>query len=107
MNRLYVQTICFITIASLVGFLAVGDLFANETAGQYVDDSTITARVKTAFVGDPQVKAHQINVKTYNGVVELNGFVDSSRMIAEATRDAEKVPGVRKVDNNLAIKNRQ
>jgi osmotically-inducible protein OsmY len=46
--------------------------------------------VKTAFIGDPQVKAHEINVKTYKGVVELNGFVDSSTMVAEATQDAEK-----------------
>lgn len=107
MNRFYKRAVCFIAIASLVGLMAVGDLIAGETAGQYVDDSTITARVKSAFVGDPQVKAHQINVKTYKGVVELNGFVDSSSMIAEATQDAEKVPGVRKVDNNLAIKNRQ
>jgi hyperosmotically inducible periplasmic protein len=107
MNTLYERAVCFTGIAGLAGLIAAGGAFAGQTAGQYIDDSTITARVKTGFMGDPQVKAHEINVKTYNGVVELNGFVDSSNMIAEATQDAEKVPGVREVDNNLAMKNRQ
>src|SRR5436190_23796000 len=98
---------------SLTRYLAAGAILitigatpvlAHESAGQYLDDSTVTARVKSAFVGDPQVKAHQINVKTYDGVVQLNGFVDSPNQVAKATQDAREVPGVRKVDNNLSVK---
>ena len=48
-------------------------------AGRVVDDSVITGKVKAALVADETTKAHQISVETFNGVVQLSGFVDSSR----------------------------
>ena len=94
----------YLTAGAILIALGATPVLAHESAGQYLDDSTITTRVKSSFVGDPQVKAHQINVKTYDGVVQLNGFVDSPQMIAKASRDAKEVPGVKKVDNNLSVK---
>jgi hyperosmotically inducible protein len=74
-----------------------------KSAGEQVDDSTITAKVKTELARDPATSAHRIDVETFRGDVQLNGFVPSSEMKAEATRVARKVSGVKKVDNNLRV----
>jgi len=50
----------------------------ERSTGQYVDDKTISTKVKTALINDEQVKARNIDVETYKGVVALSGFVDSS-----------------------------
>ena len=68
------------------------------------DDSAITAKVRSALIGDPQTKARDISVKTYRGVVELSGFVDSNSERDAATADAQSVQGVKAVDNALHLK---
>ncbi len=76
----------------------------RETAGQYVDDATITTKVKQAYVADPKVKATQVNVETMQGVVQLSGFVDSATVEARAVRLAREVNGVKDVKDNIVIR---
>jgi hyperosmotically inducible protein len=77
----------------------------KETAGQYVDDATVTAKVKTAIASDVGVKAaSNVNVETYRGVVQLSGFADSEDQAAKAVTAAKKVSGVRSVKNDIRIK---
>jgi hyperosmotically inducible protein len=86
--------------------LALGACSATRTqqsAGEVVDDSTLTGKVKTALIEDPVTKAHQINVETYRGVVQLGGFVDSSEQKARATTVAQSVGGVKEVRNDLRV----
>jgi hyperosmotically inducible protein len=73
-------------------------------AGQYVDDSVITARVKAALVKDPAVSARAVSVKTHKGVVLLSGFVENDRQARRATEVAAGVQGVVSVKNGLAVK---
>ena len=75
----------------------------QKTAGEQIDDSVLTGKVKAALVDDSATKAHQIDVETFRGTVQLNGFVDSADAKAAATRVANSVEGVQRVDNNLAI----
>jgi hyperosmotically inducible periplasmic protein len=75
----------------------------RETAGQYTDDKAITARVKTALTRDPNVKASQVNVTTFRGVVQLSGFVDSSFAKERAGTLAREVSGVVDVHNDLIL----
>lgn len=75
----------------------------TKSAGEQVDDSTITAKVKTQLARDPATSAHRIDVETFRGDVQLNGFVPSSDMKSEATRVAKGVSGVKKVSNNLKV----
>ena len=75
-----------------------------QSAGQAVDDGTITASVKTKLVGDTRTDAHQINVETQKGVVQLTGFVDSAEMKAKAAEVAKSVDGVVSVRNDLEIR---
>jgi len=76
----------------------------QESSGGYVDDSTITAKVKTNLAQDPKVSASDVSVKTYKGVVDLSGFVDSQSQISEAKLVAGQVNGVKSVHNNLIVK---
>ncbi len=76
----------------------------SETAGQYTDDVAITAKVKTAILGEPGLKSFEISVETYKDVVELSGFVDSSHAKDLAGEVAAKVHGVRSVRNELIVK---
>ena len=77
----------------------------KETPGQYVDDATVTAKVKTAIASDVGVKAaSNVNVETYRGVVQLSGFADSEDQAAKAVTAAKKVSGVRSVKNDIRIK---
>src|SRR5262245_38997412 len=78
---------------------------SGETAGQYVDDATVTAKVKTAIASDVGVKAASaVNVETYRGVVQLSGFADSDDQASRAASAAKKVNGVRSVKNDIRVK---
>lgn len=76
----------------------------NESTGDAIDDSVLTAKVKTALITSPDTKAHQINVETKQGVVQMSGFVDSAAAKAAATTVAKSVTGVKDVKNELSVK---
>lgn len=76
----------------------------QESAGEYVDSAAITAKVKSAMVGDPQLSALQIGVETFKDEVLLSGFVDNAAVKSRAGQVAAGVPGVRSVRNNLVVK---
>jgi hyperosmotically inducible periplasmic protein len=76
----------------------------TESTGEYVDDTVITSKVKTALLGDSGLKSFDIGVETYKDVVQLSGFVNSSQVKARAGEIAAGVPGVKSVRNNLVVK---
>ncbi len=102
--------LCGLAAVSLACFVsACAASKTSESTGGYIDDTVITARVKTAIAGDPQLRNPiqtplQIRVETYKGVVQLSGFVNSPETSQRAALDASKVPGVLQVVNNLIIK---
>jgi hyperosmotically inducible protein len=71
---------------------------------QVIDDGVITTKVKSALAGDPRTKAHQINIETREGVVQLSGFVDNSEAKSTAEELARAVDNVKSVDNELDVK---
>jgi osmotically-inducible protein OsmY len=76
----------------------------HESTGQYVDDSAITTKVKAAIFDESSLKTLQINVKTYQGVVQLSGFVDSQQSVTRAGEVARQVKDVVSVENSLLVK---
>jgi hyperosmotically inducible periplasmic protein len=77
---------------------------AGESAGAFVDDTAITAKVKTAMFRDPTVRGLQVQVETHGGTVQLSGFVDNEQQRALAERIASSVEGVRGVQNQITVK---
>ena len=76
----------------------------TESAGEYIDDSVITTKVKTAILNEPTLKTAEISVETYKGAVQLSGFVSSQANIATAADLARGVQGVRTVKNDMRLK---
>ncbi len=95
-----------VATASLLGACATStETGQKETTGQYIDDATVTAKVKTAIATDVGVKAaSNVNVETSQGVVQLSGFADSSDQASRAVAAAQKVNGVRSVKNDIRVK---
>jgi hyperosmotically inducible protein len=75
----------------------------QATIGNAVDDSVITARVKSALLADPTVKSLDIAVATRKGEVQLSGFVATQQQIDQAVSVARGVEGVQTVANKLAV----
>jgi hyperosmotically inducible protein len=76
---------------------------STDNTGQYLDDATITSKVKAAFAEDKWVKGRDISVRTDHGVIDLTGTVNSKDESDRATELATKVKSVRAVHNNLTI----
>ena len=75
----------------------------GQSAGQYVDDSTITASVKAKLVGDKVANLTRVDVDTTNKVVSLNGVVESPDQKTRAEQLAMQVSGVSRVENHLQV----
>jgi len=76
----------------------------KEGASEYVKDSWITTKVKAALVEDKLVKATEVNVETFKGVVQLSGFVSSDAALSQANLVAQGVKGVTSVENKMRVK---
>jgi osmotically-inducible protein OsmY len=76
----------------------------QESTGEYIDDSVITTKVRSALVADPVTKARQINVDTFKGTVQLSGFVSTQQEKDKAEEIARNTKGVMGVRNNIIVK---
>ncbi|EPR44685.1 transport-associated protein [Desulfovibrio sp. X2] len=76
----------------------------EKSTEQYVDDATITTKVKAAILQDSMLNSMQISVDTNQGVVTLSGTVNNQDMVTEAGKVTAAVTGVKKVENNLTVK---
>ena len=76
----------------------------DRQAGEYIDDKSLAARVKMALMGDPAVQSLKVDVEVNRGIVSLGGFVDTNEERAAAIAVTQKVDGVVKVVDNLAVR---
>jgi len=94
----------FVLVMLIASFMACDSTSKQEGAGEYVDDSVITTKVKSLLAADDFLKSFEISVETYKGTVQLSGFVDSQKAIDKAGEIARGVKGVKSVKNNLNVK---
>ena len=99
-----------ITLAAVVSAVALAALPGcsvvrhQETAGQYADDATITAKVKSKFAADKEVSAMAIKVETFEGLVTLSGAAKSAEEKQKAEALARSVAGVKSVKNAIIVR---
>jgi len=93
-----------LSIIAVAGLMGCASSAKHESTGQYVDDTAITAKVKTAIFEQPTLKSAEINVETFKGVVQLSGFVSSQANINTAVMVAKNVGGVTSVKNDMRVK---
>ena len=95
----------FVVLMLMAAFVvACASTSKHEGTGEYVDNSVITAKVKSLLAADDFLKSFEIGVETYKGTMQLSGFVDSQSAVNRAGQIASSVKGVRSVKNNLHVK---
>jgi osmotically-inducible protein OsmY len=105
------QNIISLVLAVSLGIPAVMAVFTgcasdtyNRSTGEYIDDQALTARVNNALDDNPQYKFAGIEVKSFRGMVQLSGFVNTEELKTKAGEITKKVQGVREVENNITVK---
>ena len=95
----------FLVLLMLIAaFAACASTRTHESAGEYVDDSVITTKVKSLLSADDFLKSFQISVETYQGTVQVSGFVNSQKAVDKAGEIVRSVQGVKSIKNNLIVK---
>ncbi|MDZ4164219.1 MAG: BON domain-containing protein [Smithellaceae bacterium] len=95
---------CLVFLMLIATLAACASTRTRQSTGEYVDDSVITTKVKSLLASDDFLKSFQISVETYNGTVQLSGFVNSQKAVDKAGEIARSVKGVQTVKNNLIVK---
>ena len=88
----------------MLSVLAGCSSMTGKTAGENLDDATITASVKAKLVADKPVNLTRVDVDTNNATVYLNGTVETAEQKARAEQLAWQAKGVKSVINNLQVK---
>lgn len=99
----HLRNLLLAAFSALVVVACAGSETRSST-GEYIDDSVITAKVKTALLNSPKVSGLSIEVETFRGEVQLSGFADTKEEREEAAKLAKGVPGVRAVRNDIRVK---
>ncbi len=100
----FIALSCMVLLVSLLGCASTSK---REGTGEYIDDTVITSKVKTAVLAESSLSSAEINVETFKGVVQLSGFVNSRADITKAVAVARNVPGVTSVKNDMRLKGQQ
>ena len=103
---MYIRTTFVAAMTAIVLLTTAGCAVTRgqETTGAYIDDATLTTRIKTRFVENKEVDAASIKVETLNGTVMLSGFAKSSVERSTAENIARGVNGVKSVKNEIAVR---
>jgi osmotically-inducible protein OsmY len=95
----------FLMLLMLISTLAAcAATRTQSSAGEYVDDSVITTKVKSLLAEDDFLKSFEISVESFKGTVQLSGFVNSQRAVDKAGEITTSVKGVKSIKNNLIVK---
>ena len=97
----YFMTLLLSFLVTLAGCSSTSK---DKSTGEYIDDAVITTKVKAAFVEDDALKATEIQVETFKGVVQLSGFVENASHVRKAAQVAREVKGVQSVKNDIRVK---
>jgi hyperosmotically inducible periplasmic protein len=105
MNKKYALPVMLFAAVLAAGCGSMGGTQdgSKKSAGQVVDDTVITSKVKAALLADPDIAGLKINVDTSKGKVTLKGEVKSMALWRKAESLAKGVEGVKDVDNQLVI----
>jgi osmotically-inducible protein OsmY len=100
------QNTAALVLTAMMGLSVVGcsSTPTQQSTGEAIEDGVVTAKVKAALVGDPVTKAHQINVETFKGTVQLTGYVETDQARSRALEVARNVEGVKRVRDALDLR---
>ena len=79
----------------------------GETAGEKIDDSTITTEANAIIVKDPDAQYLKIDVDTRQGDVVLAGFVNSRETENRIMGKIREIRGVKSVKSLLKVEEKK
>lgn len=93
-------------LTAMLGSIVVGcsSTPSQQPAEEAIEDGVVTAKVKAKLIEDPVTKAHQINVETFKGNVQLSGFVENEQARSRALQLAKGTAGVKNVKDALEVR---
>lgn len=97
-------TILAVALAALPLSFTTGCSNHFHQSQAFVDDQATTARIKSDLLRDRAVNGQDIYVSTYQGRVELTGYVASQQEKDRAGLIASSEPGVTRVHNDLVVR---
>jgi len=106
-RKLVLFSLGVVTALGFVGCASDNDATQNShkrSTGQYIDDKMLVQRVKAALGDSPVYKFPDVKVNTFNGTVQLTGFVESEEQKAKAEEIARNVRDVAGVQNQILLK---
>lgn len=105
MRRLKLNKVLGVMAMAVLLIMSSTSIGIAGSAGEFVDDSVITTKVKSSFVADSAVSALDISVETSQGVVNLTGIVNNEQERQRAIQIAQETNGVKQVNaRNLFVK---
>lgn len=104
MKNFLILIIALVFSGFVINLTACASTASTESTGQYVDNSVITTKVKTALLNNSQIPSRNITVTSYKGTVQLSGFVENQQQIDLAGQIASQVTGVTQVKNDLIVR---
>ncbi len=111
MNIYYRLFVLIVSVTGVLSFTGCGKTqdgasksVAGTTVGTEIDDSIITAKVKSKLLADSDIKGFDLKVETHKGDVQLSGFVDNQAQIDRAIMITRSLEGVKNVDNKVSLK---
>ncbi len=104
MKKKNIAIYCLVLIMMTATLAACASTRTHESAGEYVDDSVITTKVKSLLAEDDLLKSFKISVESFKGTVQLSGFVNNRQASDKADQITRSVKGVKSVKNNLIVK---
>lgn len=111
MNNFYRLLVLIVSVTGVLSFAGCGKTqedasksATGTTVGTEIDDSIITAKVKSKLLADQDIKGFDFKVETHKGDVQLSGFVDNQAQIDHAIMITRSVEGVKNVDNKVSLK---
>jgi len=104
MKKISIVIHCLVVLMLIAASASCISAATQESAGEYIDDSVITTKVKSLLAEDDFLESFQISVETYKGAVQLSGFVDSQKAVDKAVQIVKSVKGVKSVKNDLIVK---
>jgi len=93
-----------VAVLGLSGCETWGHKDSERSEGRVVDDSRITHNIQTDLKKEPVFKFDDVDVKTFSGVVQLSGFVNTEEQKRRAAEIAQQTPGVAQIVNNITLK---
>lgn len=111
MNVYYKLLVLIVSVAGVLSFTGCNKTqedasksATGTTVGTEIDDSIITAKVKSKLLADSDIKGFDLKVETHKGDVQLSGFVDNQAQIDRAIMITRSLEGVKNVDNRVSLK---